>query len=131
MINGISQIVWEQWMENMCQLKNHHIQVHTTTATKIFFSILLMAVVNSKYEFIVADAGINGRISDGGVLGNKELGKTLVNKLLPIPEPGTLPNREKKLPFVFVGDNAFALTENFMKPYGQTGISAEQRIFNY
>jgi hypothetical protein len=79
----------------------------------------------------MADAVINGRISDEGVLGNTEFGKTLVDKSLQIPEPGTLPNSEKKLPFVFVGDDAFALTKNFMKPYGQTGLSAEQRIFNY
>jgi hypothetical protein len=31
----------------------------------------------------------------------------------------------------FVGDEAFALTEYFMKPYGQAGLTAEQRIFNY
>jgi hypothetical protein len=78
---------------------------------KKYFSIVLMAVVNSKYEFIMADAGINGRISDGGVLGNTAFGKALVNKLLPIPESGTLPNSEKKLPFVFAGDDAFALTK--------------------
>jgi hypothetical protein len=52
--------------------------------------------------------------------------KALVDKLLQIPEPGTLPNSEKKRPFVFVGDDAFALAENFMKPYGKTGLSAEQ-----
>jgi hypothetical protein len=94
------------------------------------FSIVLMAVVNSNYQFIMADAGINGRISDGGVLGNTAFGKALVDKLLKIPEPGTLPNSEKKLQFSF-GDDAFALTEDFMKPYGQTGLTAEQRIFNY
>jgi hypothetical protein len=83
MINGISQIVWEQWMESMCQLKNHHIHVHTTTTTTIFFSIVLMAVLNSNYEFIMADAGMNGRISDGGVLDNTAFGKTLVNYFKP------------------------------------------------
>jgi hypothetical protein len=115
----------------MCQLKNHHIEVNTTTTTKKIFSVLLMADVNSNYDFIMADAGINGRISDGGVLGITAFGKSLVDKLLKIPKPGTIPNSEKKLPFVFVGDDAFALTENFLNPYGQTRLTAEQRIFNY
>jgi hypothetical protein len=47
------------------------------------------------------DARINGRISDGGMLGKTALGKALGDKLLQIPEPGILPNSEKKLPFVF------------------------------
>jgi hypothetical protein len=90
-----------------------------------------MTAVNSNYECIMADAGINGRISEEGVLGNTVFGKALVDKLLQIPEPSILPNSEKKLLFVFVVDDAFALTENFMKPYGQTGLSTEQRTCNY
>jgi hypothetical protein len=74
----------------------------------------------------MADARINGRISDGGVLSNTAFGKAFANKLLQ-----TLPNSEKKLPFVFVGDDTFALTENFMKTHSQTGLSAQQQIFNY
>jgi hypothetical protein len=69
----------------------------------------------------MADAGINGRISDGGVLGNTAFGKALVDKLLQIPEPGTLPKSEKKLTVAFVGDDACVLTENFMKPSGHAG----------
>ncbi|KAK9719944.1 DDE superfamily endonuclease [Popillia japonica] len=77
------------------------------------------------------DAGIHGRISDGGVLGYTAIGKALSEKLLQVPEPSLLPNSGKKLPFVFVGDDAFALTENFRKPYRQTGLTTEKRIFNY
>ena len=51
----------------------------------------------------MADDGINSRISNGGVLGNTAFGKALVDKLLKIPEPGALPNSEKKLPLVLLG----------------------------
>jgi hypothetical protein len=44
-----------------------------------------MAVVNSNYEFVMADSRINDRISDGGVLGYTGFGKALVDKLLQIP----------------------------------------------
>jgi hypothetical protein len=126
MINGISQIFWE----HVSIKKPPHTGLYYYNY-KFFFGIVLMAIVNPNYEFIMADADINGRISDSGVLGNTAFGKALVDKLLQIPEPSTLPNSEKKLSFVFVGDDAFALTEIFLKPYDQTGLTAEQRIFNY
>lgn len=98
---------------------------------KKFFSIVMMAVVNCNYEFIMVDVGINGRISDGGVLAHTAFGKALSDKSLQIPKPASLPNSERIVPFVFVGDDAFALTENFMKPYSQTGLTVSKRIFNY
>ena len=69
----------------------------------------------------MADAGINGLTSDGGVLGNTALRKALVDKLLQIPEPGTLSKSEKKVTVTFVGDDACVLTENFIKPSGHAG----------
>nr|XP_036216170.1 protein ANTAGONIST OF LIKE HETEROCHROMATIN PROTEIN 1-like [Bactrocera oleae] len=34
------------------------------------YSIVLMAIVNAKYQFIMVEAGANGRVSAGGVFGN-------------------------------------------------------------
>lgn len=45
------------------------------------FSVVLMAVVNSNYEFIMADVGTNGRISDGGVFSNSSFGKLFQEKI--------------------------------------------------
>ena len=90
-----------------------------------------MAAVNANYEFIVADVGTNGRIYDGGLLKNTDFGKALYNKLLPIPQPIMLPNSDKKLPYVFIGDNAFQMQENLMKPYSGSSFKNKERIFNY
>lgn len=98
---------------------------------KKFFSIVMMAVVNANYEFIMIDVGINGRISDGGVFSHTDFGRAFSNNSLGIPEPAILPNSQKKLPFVFLGDDAFALTDNFMKPYAQAGLTLDKKIFNY
>ncbi|KAK5648399.1 hypothetical protein RI129_003291 [Pyrocoelia pectoralis] len=46
------------------------------------FSVVLMAVVNANYEFIMADCGINGRISDGGVIGYTTFGGKLAEGTL-------------------------------------------------
>lgn len=90
-----------------------------------------MATVNANYEFIVADVGTNGRISDGGVIKNTDFGKAIYTKSLKIPEPSQLPNSNKVLPFVFVGDNAFQMHENLIKPFSGTSFTNKERIFNY
>lgn len=38
---------------------------------------------------------------------------------------------EEHLNFVFLGDEAFSLHENFLKPYPQKDLCYEKRIFNY
>ena len=44
-----------------------------------------------------------------------------------------MPNDEngKCMPFVIVGDEAFALSEHVLRPYPNTNLSVQQRIYNY
>ncbi|KZC06773.1 PREDICTED: putative nuclease HARBI1 [Dufourea novaeangliae] len=94
---------------------------------KKFFSIVMMAVANANYEFIMVDVGINGRISDGGVIRYTKFGQALADKTLGIPEPAQLPNSQKILPFVFVGDDAFAMTENLIKTLPSSRIKCGEK----
>ncbi|XP_068083502.1 uncharacterized protein [Anabrus simplex] len=99
---------------------------------KSYFSIVLLALVDGNYNFIFADVGCQGRISDGGVVRNSKLYKMLTENTLGLPLPEELPGRQMKLPYFFVGDSAFALSENVMKPYpGDHAPETSKRIFNY
>lgn len=95
------------------------------------FSVVLMAIVNANYEVLMADVGANGRISDGGVIKNTPFHDRLIKGELNIPPPERLPGSNKTAPFVFISDEAFQLTENFMKPYSFSSLNDERRIFNY
>ena len=46
---------------------------------KMFYSIVLMAVVDAAYRFIIVDVGANGRSCDAGVLGNSAMATALEN----------------------------------------------------
>ena len=97
-------------------------------------SIVLMAMVDANYRFTYIDIGCNGRVSDGGVLRDSTLGTTLFGEhsdMLNIPSPGPLPGRVHAVSFVVVGDNAFPLRNNLMKPYPLRNLSSEQHVFNY
>lgn len=99
---------------------------------KSFFSIVLFALVDANYNFLFADVGSQGRISDGGIFKNSLLWKKIQDKSLCFPPVKELPGREKLVPYVILGDEAFALHENVMKPYsGIYDKGSKERIFNY
>ncbi|GFS08056.1 protein ALP1-like [Elysia marginata] len=95
---------------------------------KKFFSIVLIAVVNANYEFIMTDVG---RVSDGGVIAVTEFGRRMELTELNLPEPKPIVQNGNKMPFVFVADDAFAMSENILKPYGGDKLDHDQRVFNY
>lgn len=90
-----------------------------------------MAIVNANYEFLMVDVGTNGRVSDGGVVYNTKFWELLQNNKLNIPKPSKLPDTDVSCPYVFVGDDAFALGTNLMKPYNREHATKSERIFNY
>lgn len=91
--------------------------------------MVLFGIVNANYEFIMVDFGINGRISDGGVIENTIFYEKLKEKKLKIPQETLIMGH--KLPYVFVGDEAFTLRQDFLKPYNRKLLNNERRIFNY
>ncbi|KAF0713547.1 putative nuclease HARBI1, partial [Aphis craccivora] len=96
------------------------------------FSIVLFALVDADYNFLFADVGCQGRISDGGMLKNSILYEKLENCELGIPNPQPLFGRNRSVPYVFVADGAFGLHDNIMKPYpGVQEKSSKKRVFNY
>ena len=91
----------------------------------------MLALVDSNYNFIFADIGCQGRISDGGVFRNSSLWKKICRNELNLPTPRPLPNSDQNIPYVFLGDGAFALTEHVMKPYpGNHDWGSPKRKFN-
>ncbi len=94
-----------------------------------------MAVVDGDYNFIYANIKGQGRISDGGIIDatmfKKKLDDTKHNPLH-LPPPRCLPGRTTKSSVVFLGDAAFAMSVNLMKPYpGIYNMGSAERIFNY
>ncbi|VEN55391.1 unnamed protein product [Callosobruchus maculatus] len=94
------------------------------------FSIVLMAVVNANLEFLMVDVGQNGRVSDGGVFSNTTFAKLLSEGNLQIPQSRVVVPGEESLPYVFVADDAFALTKNILKPYTGYHLTRQQEHFN-
>lgn len=94
-------------------------------------SIVLMGIADTDYKLIYVDVGRNGRFSDGGVFNRCSFANAMNTNKLNFTEPNALPGRELKVPYVLVGDDAFAMRPNLLKPYSQRGLTMVQRIYNY
>jgi hypothetical protein len=98
------------------------------------FSIVLMALVDGDIKCIYADAGTNGRVSDGGVWAKTELKKRIDTNSMNIPAPASLPRApEVVIPYHIVADDAFSLQPTLLKPYSGADMrgNMQRRIFNY
>ncbi|XP_030767113.1 protein ANTAGONIST OF LIKE HETEROCHROMATIN PROTEIN 1-like [Sitophilus oryzae] len=93
-------------------------------------SLILIAVCDYRYKFLLVDIGAEGRQSDGGVFRNSVMGQMFFRKQLHFPSERAL-DKEYTVPFYFVGDEAFPLSDNLMRLYPGHFLEQEKRIFNY
>lgn len=80
-----------------------------------------MAIVDANYKFLYVDVGSEGRHHDGSVFKQSLIGKALVANQLNIPIKKK-PVNGPELPYIFVGDEAFALSDYMMRPYARRSL---------
>ena len=78
---------------------------------------------------LYVNVGASGRAGDAGVFGELLLKKALKNETLNLPPPATLEGITNKICYHIVGDDAFPLSENIMKPYPHKNLNKSKRIF--
>lgn len=88
-------------------------------------------MVDANYKFIFVDVGAAGRAGDAGVFGDSTLKRALELNSLDLPSPRTLSGIATKIDHHIVGDDAFPLTRQIMKPYPHRNLEKKQRIYNY
>lgn len=131
---------WSIWnLPNCCgAVDGKHVQIQAPPNSgssyfnyKKTFSIILMAVCDHNYKFTLIDVGAYGSNSDGGVFSTSQFGQAMRDGNLNLPKgEANLPGSATKTRF-FVGDEAFKLERNMMRPYSGRNLDVKKRIFNY
>ena len=96
---------------------------------KNFYSVVLMAMVDSHYRFIWGSCGYPGNSHDSIIFQSTDLWSK-------IQKGNYLPQIAKKVgsqdvPPLVVGDSAFPFTSWLMKPFTNAILTEKQRYFNY
>lgn len=96
------------------------------------FSIVLLALIDHGYRFTVVDIGSYGSNNDAGIFRKSALCQKIKNKTLDIPDDQPLTvNSHQLCPHAIVGDEAFPLMNNLMRPYPGNELDYAKRIYNY
>jgi len=97
-------------------------------------SIVLLAICDADYNYLLVDIGAPGRNSDGGVFRQCTLGKKIINNDIEFPNPSPIDTTVGPIPYYLVADEAFMLLSNVMRPYpgrAKGNLPVDKAIFNY
>lgn len=96
---------------------------------KKHFSIVLLAIADANAKFIAFDLGSPGSQSDRGIFKDGILKDTCNSDVFPLASE--LQDCSISLPYFLLGDEAFALDINLMKPFPHRSALGDEKIFNY
>ncbi|XP_028408828.1 protein ANTAGONIST OF LIKE HETEROCHROMATIN PROTEIN 1-like [Dendronephthya gigantea] len=92
-------------------------------------SVILLGIVDANAKFTSFDIGAPGSMSDGGVFKHGFLKNICKSDMF--PSPSKLGLRPTEIPYFLLGDEAFALDQNLMKPYPHRSANGDEKVFNY
>jgi hypothetical protein len=98
---------------------------------KGFFSQVLMALVDSNYQFLYINMGARGSSSDGGIFKDTGLFRILDSGMAHLPPAEPFPGAVTDIPYFIATDDAFAMGTWIVKPYPHKNMTKEERILNY
>lgn len=82
---------------------------------KGFFSVVLMALLDTDYKFISNDTWGKGHQSDGQLFGESDLGSASTESIN-FSNDNLLPNNDKDVPYFILGHDASPLRTYLLKP---------------
>ncbi|XP_070380725.1 uncharacterized protein [Dermacentor albipictus] len=92
---------------------------------KGFYSLIMLALADANYRFILVDIGAQGRMSGGSFCSKSAIRTSFENN------PLHLPSGHNGLPLRIVGEAAFPLRPYLMRPYPGRQLSETRKVFNY
>jgi len=98
---------------------------------KKYYSIVLLAMCDSDYQFTYINVGSCGTDSDSTIFKGSTLLTKINNGDIMLPPPKPLSNTTEPLPYMIIGDSAFGISNKVLRPYARSNLTTKKKIFNY
>lgn len=97
-----------------------------------YFSIVLLALIDTNCKFVIVDIGSYGEEGDSGVFEKSIMGHHVSSGKFHFPVEKSLPTSDIVAPHVIIADEAFRLSDRMMKPYpkDQAAQDTTKAVFN-
>ncbi|GFX42369.1 DDE Tnp4 domain-containing protein [Trichonephila clavipes] len=118
-------------------MRNCHIQRPPNAGSlfynyKDFHSIVLLAVADANTCFTMIEVGAYGKDNDSSIFTQSEMGKAYNAQQLNIPRGEfSLPGSTHSTEMYIVGNEAFPLQKNLMRPFPRRNFDRSRRNFNF
>ncbi|XP_066462392.1 uncharacterized protein [Eleutherodactylus coqui] len=100
--------------------------------SKQYLSVVLSALADSNYQFVMVDIGTHSNMADARVSMASRMGQLLQSQQHFFPPPRKLPRSAgPPAPFVVVADEGFKLSQHLLRPFPRRGLKKKRRVFNY
>lgn len=96
-----------------------------------YFSIVLQGVVDGNKNFVIIDVGSRGKQYDATTFRYSKLFHLLEKKKFYVPKDSKFPHYNVRVPFVFIGDEAYLLKTYFMRPYSKKQLTPVKQTYRY
>lgn len=138
---SVAMEYWRKWNFPNClgSIDGKHIRIKCPAGSgsmyfnyKGYHSTVLQAVADANAKLLMIEVGGYGKQSDGGTFSASDMYNLLNEGKLNIPPDTPLPDNTLSLPmpYVFLGDEAYPLMRNLLRPYPRSQLSAENEYFN-
>lgn len=91
---------------------------------------LIPVIINNDKFFLITN--ITGSLNDASIFNATGFAQELEAERYPLPQPKPLKGETDKIPYFFIGDEAFGLSSYIMRPYSRRCLKSYlEKIFNY
>lgn len=98
---------------------------------KGYCSTVILVLCDADYNILYYSIGSRGAESDSGIFRSSDFYQAFISNQLHLPADVYIESINANMPFVFLGDSAFALNRHLLTPFPNKLLTQREMLFNF